>query len=209
MFVYNTYFRKRGKTEIKNLLILIIAILYLCTVFFPINNAFESTSYNIIYVDDDNIDGPWDGSSDHPYNNLQDAINAALNGDIIYVFSGVYSQYAIVNKSVNLVGENKNNTIIDGNSTLARIIQIDVSNVSISNFSLVNSIKTELAQAIYVFNNNFQIKNIKISDCIIKDNGKGIYLNNVTNISITNCDIHNNFAQSILAGKVDNIFINN
>ncbi|MFO8077218.1 MAG: hypothetical protein R6U21_01050 [Thermoplasmatota archaeon] len=30
-----------------------------------------------IYVDDDNISGPWEGTIDHPYQCIQDAIDAA------------------------------------------------------------------------------------------------------------------------------------
>ena len=31
-------------------------------------------SNNTIYVDDDNISGPWDGTSEHPYRFIQQAI---------------------------------------------------------------------------------------------------------------------------------------
>ena len=49
------------------------------------NSAYgnKSNNYNInfnsiiIYVDDDNINGPWNGTAEHPYRTINDAINYA------------------------------------------------------------------------------------------------------------------------------------
>jgi hypothetical protein len=49
-----------------------------------------------IYVDDDNTDGPWDGTMEHPYQHIQDGVVAASDGDIIYVFSGEYYENIVV-----------------------------------------------------------------------------------------------------------------
>ena len=47
-----------------------------------------SISYrNTIYVDDDNTEGPWRGSQEYPYQHIQDAIDAASDGDAVYVYS--------------------------------------------------------------------------------------------------------------------------
>ena len=80
--------------------------------------ANNSNQEDIIYVDDDNTEGPWDGSMEHPYNIIQYAIENASNGDTVFVFSGIYSDYFSENyacvkitKSINLVGEDKNTTI--------------------------------------------------------------------------------------------------
>ena len=47
----------------------------------------------ILYVDDDNIQGPWDGTLEHPYRRIQQGLNAANPGDTIYVFIGIYHEY--------------------------------------------------------------------------------------------------------------------
>jgi parallel beta-helix repeat protein len=70
----------------------------------------------IIYVDDDNTEGPWDGTQEHPYQYIQDAIDNASDGDTIYVKSGTYYRNEIVDKTVNLFGENRDTTIVDGRS---------------------------------------------------------------------------------------------
>jgi parallel beta-helix repeat protein len=81
---------------------------------FTVNGLIDNGT-NTIYVDDDNTIGPWDGSIQFPYNSIQDAIIAADNGDCIYVLNGTYIENIELDKKLTLIGENKNNTIIDGN----------------------------------------------------------------------------------------------
>jgi parallel beta-helix repeat protein len=53
------------------------------------------------------------GSGPGNYSDIQSAINNANVGDTVFVYSGVYPADLIVNKSINLIGENKENTIIE------------------------------------------------------------------------------------------------
>lgn len=72
----------------------------------------------IIYVDDDNTEGPWDGTIEHPFQYIMDAVNIIENGDTIFVFNGVYNQTLEIDfdfqMNFSLKGENKENTHIDG-----------------------------------------------------------------------------------------------
>ena len=61
-----------------------------------------------IYVDDDNIDGPWDGTHDHPFNKIQDGIDNANDNDIIRVFEGIYDETQLSRNPVNI---NKNQQV--------------------------------------------------------------------------------------------------
>jgi len=54
------------------------------------------------------------GSGPGNYTSIQDAINDASDGDTIFVFNGTYYENVIIDKSVKLVGENRNTTVIDG-----------------------------------------------------------------------------------------------
>jgi pectin methylesterase-like acyl-CoA thioesterase len=85
--------------------------------------AFDTQSVkadpNTIYVDDDNISGPWDGTPEHPYQNIISALEHASANDTIYVYNGTYYENVIVDKSINLIGEDRNSTIIDGSGTHA------------------------------------------------------------------------------------------
>jgi parallel beta-helix repeat protein len=71
------------------------------------------------------------------YATIQAAINAANDGDTIYVRNGTYYENVVVNKTVSLCGENSSNTIIDGNET-ADCVQVTAVNVRISDFTIRN-----------------------------------------------------------------------
>ena len=57
---------------------------------------FVLTSLNTIYVDDDNIQGPWDGTQKYPYRYIQDAIDNASERDTIFVYNGTYFENLII-----------------------------------------------------------------------------------------------------------------
>ena len=73
------------------------------------------------------------------YASIQEAIDNAADGDTIFVKEGMYHENVVVNKSLSLVGENVDTTIIDGNPPEGyRIpIQIQCDNVSVSGFKLL------------------------------------------------------------------------
>ena len=52
------------------------------------------------------------------YPTIQQAIDSANNGDTILVKKGYYPETLIVNKSISIVGEDRNLTIIDGQKKL-------------------------------------------------------------------------------------------
>ena len=74
----------------------------------------EGSTNNFVYVDNDNINGPWDGTQEHPYQHIQDAIDNSLENCKIFVYEGTYYENVIVNKTIELIGENKASTQIDG-----------------------------------------------------------------------------------------------
>jgi nitrous oxidase accessory protein len=48
------------------------------------------------------------------YSTIQAAVNAASSGDIISIASGVYYENVVMNKSVKILGENSNSTVVRG-----------------------------------------------------------------------------------------------
>lgn len=144
---------------------------------------------NIIYVDDSNIVGPWDGTIEHPYQNIQDGVNAAISGNIVFVYAGTYYENVLISKSLNLIGENNETTIIDGcrnNDT----ITINSQGVTVSDFTITNSSHNATGgwwkAGIRVIGSNNIMKNN-----IIKDNLLGIFGKQVENITIINNKFYN------------------
>ena len=72
------------------------------------------------------------------YPNIQDAINNANEGDTVFVKNGTYPENVVVNKTIVLVGESKESTIING-SQVGSVVTVNASNVEASGFTIMNS----------------------------------------------------------------------
>ncbi len=80
------------------------------------------------------------GSGPGNYSRIQDAINDSHDGDTVFVYddSSPYYENLIVNNSINLKGENKTSTIIDGQGR-NDVVFILANNVNISNFVFIQT----------------------------------------------------------------------
>lgn len=77
-------------------------------------------------------------NKDEEYTTIQQAINEADFGDIIYARNGIYPENVVVNKTVSLLGESKFNTIIDGEGS-GNVILVSADNVTLAGFTIQNS----------------------------------------------------------------------
>ena len=163
-----------------------------------------------VYVNSDNINGPWNGTYEHPYQFIQDGIDNASHGDIIYVFSGTYKENVIVNKELTLIGENNQSTIIDGNFSNNTIF-VEASSVTINGFTIINSRDSSWKSGILVTQFDGYpaelLTDISIVNCIITNNRCGIKLSIVDGCYISNCIINSNSAHSIYVLYSENIKI--
>ena len=66
------------------------------------------------------------------YPTIQAAIDNASEGDTIFVKKGVYVENPVVNKSVSLVGEDRDATVIDVTAGL----KVESNNVTITGFTI-------------------------------------------------------------------------
>lgn len=73
------------------------------------------------------------------YTTIQSAINHANNGDTVFVKKGYYPETLVVNKSISIIGEDRNLTVIDGQKKLSQIVLLEADNITFSNFTLGNS----------------------------------------------------------------------
>ncbi len=169
--------------------------------------------YNIIYVDDDNTDGPWDGTIVHPYQYIQDGIDNASDADTVFVYNGTYVENLIVQKSVNLIGKDRNTTVIDGNRS-GSVINITTDEVTINGFTIQNGECDEESGGILVrdFNSTRIINNIIYNNSILGinlDGGFGYIIER--NIFISNdigieCNSnHSNISYNFFINNVEGI----
>jgi len=136
------------------------------------------------------------GSGAGNYSKIQSAIDNASDGDKVYVFNGTYYENVKVRKSISLVGEDRNSTIIDGQNK-GSVIQVKVESVSIENFKIRNGTNG-------VGNNGVKdwLNNITISRNIIVNNDKGVKLSYSENVNITgNIITENNYGIAFYESK--------
>jgi parallel beta-helix repeat protein len=83
------------------------------------------------------------GSGPANHTTIQNAINHSENGDTVYVYNGNYTEKIIINKSIFLLGENRNNTTIIGEFIESAndniVITIKADNVHISGFNITGA----------------------------------------------------------------------
>jgi len=144
-----------------------------------IENTHPASRGNWLYVG---------GSGPGNYTKIQNAINAALDGDTVFVYHYLspYHENIIIKKSINLIGENKNNTmILCDDAAFDVVIDIIADNVTVSGFHIKNPNGLIGIQIVSNFNN--------INNNIIDVYGDGLFLHLVAekNIifenSIVNC----------------------
>lgn len=97
------------------------------------------------------------------FSTIQDGIDAADTGDIIYVFNGTYFENVVIDKSITLIGEDRNNTIIDGR-VAGNVIKVNADYVTIKNFTIQHSGRIFPNSGINLSSNNNLIENNFITD---------------------------------------------
>jgi len=157
-----------------------------------------------IYVDDDNITGPWDGTPEHPYKNIISGLAHASDGDTIFVYNGTYYEHLVVNKRVSLIGQNKHGTIIDGSKT-GNVVEVVVNNAIVMNFTIQHSGLIYHNSGVYLE----EITSSTISHSIITNNYKGIYLIDSSNNILTDNDISQNREAIYMTNSNNNTSTNN
>jgi parallel beta-helix repeat protein len=131
------------------------------------------------------------------YTRIQEAIDVANPEDTIYVRNGTYCENLFINKTISLVGENPEITIIDGgtsNETFSPVVYVygeEAKDVSICNFTIRGS---NNAWGIYIlFHANAWVENN-----VIVNNSGGIVADLSDNNTFINNTVINNKSEGIL-----------
>lgn len=151
-------------------------------------------SAKTIIVDDNGTPG-----IDCNYTKIQWAIDNASIGDTVFVKNGTYYENVVVNKSISLVGEDIDTTIIDGEGS-GDVVRITADWVNIAGFSVTNG---EYGIYLYSSNNNVTNNNITMNK------NRGLYIYYSSNNNISNNNISNNHIGMSLVSAPDNTIIEN
>jgi parallel beta-helix repeat protein len=163
--------------------------------------------------------------SGRAYSSIQDAINASSSGDTVYVFPGAYYEELIIDKSISLIGEDNDYTVIEGKESY-RTITVYSDWVNITGFSLRNAggKDVDLDSAILIDSSshcriesnhidssevrgivlNNSDNNLLTNNLISKNNYSGIYLSYSHNNNISKNQILENSAGIYLRGSDNN-----
>jgi parallel beta-helix repeat protein len=135
---------------IKNGLVLGVVVLFIGLIVFPVSgnlllrkNSNSIFNSNTLYVG---------GGGPGNYSKIQDAIDNTSDGDTVFVYddSSPYYENIQINKSINLIGEDRNTTVIDATGSNNNIdIMSDA--VNINGFTLQNPNKYGIESCIFGF----------------------------------------------------------
>jgi len=176
-----------------------LLLLLFCLIFISLASRFKISARAQEY--DSTVDPNREGPG--YFRTIQEAINNATAGQTIFVVNGTYNETLLIDKAISLVGQNRDNTTIDG-SQLSNVISITADNVAMKGFHVRNSSPTKGA-AIRMDRTN----NNLIAENYISDSYQGIYLSSSNNNTILgNTLAGNDYCVEIFSSS-NNIVSNN
>jgi parallel beta-helix repeat protein len=172
------------------------------------------------------------GSGPGNYTTIQSAIDAANPGDSVYVYDdrSPYSEFIYISKSIHLIGEDKNTTIIEGiDDEFMGVLQISGTFFTrIQSFTIINTMLLDVgiccASNFYLTVTDMTIisedggiivdsgSHNTITSCTLTSkSGSGITIHSSSKNKVTNCNVINNDQHGIsLQESSDNkIYHNN
>lgn len=178
----------------------------LAVIFIFSSNISLGSSYDI-YVDNNYSEDDSDGSSEKPYAKISKAIEkSGSGGKRIYISNGTYNENLILNKGVELYGQDRNKTIIknSGNGIIAKG-ENEIKNLTIIGGSSAITFegkgemdKCNIKNASRIGINltpksdEFKLKNSKISS-----NSKGLFIQMRRKVEIMNNEFTNNREEGV------------
>jgi len=133
-----------------------------------------------IYVDDDFVDNP----TEHKWDTIQEGINDANNGDTVIVYSGLYVENVVVDKSINITGIGY--PVVDAGGS-GSAITLSANGITLEGFKATNSESSWGNAGIKVISNRNTITGDNATY-----NGYGILLSSSSDNTITENNASNN-----------------
>ena len=135
-----------------------ISVFLLVQLIFTINISADSQEYDFVV----------DKSGNADFTSIQQAIDNARPGSTVYVKSGEYKEIIQIKKSLSLVGEDKESTLINPISEKNKYaIYVGASNVFVSGFTVTNEAPGLYSQGIKISSEYTTINNCNIYDTAV------------------------------------------
>lgn len=186
---------------------LIIALILLLILGLETKNPIRGAQVygQTLFVDDDNIAGPWDGTQQYPFKDITTALINALDGDIVFVCNGTYNERLNVTKQITLQGQNRYATVIDGNQT-GEVVRITASKANVSELTIQSSGSDSESSGISIIGTNENY----VDHTIIRDCTNGIRLYQSTSTLVANNTVSdNNYGITISGVNASTLVANN
>ena len=160
----------------------------------------------IIYVDGSNVHGPWEGTSEHPFQYIQDGIDASSDGDTVYVYNGTYNESLFISTSITLFGEQT--TIVQG-AYRPILITVCAEDVMLQNLLVQNSGGYPGNAGVLLWSPHALLLNCTFyrtrtgiltqntsghifENCTFSNNGIGISLSSTSTVTVKDCTFGQN-----------------
>jgi len=138
-------------------------------------NANFQLGMDDVYVATWGSDDTGTGEPGNPYRTIAKGVLEVNHNGNIHVEAGTYYEALTINKNLNLICENQDTTIIDGNNTF-RPLTIYSTTFNINNFTIQNGRVTST-----VYDGGYA-----------EAHGGGIYIGTLGTVNMNNCTIQNN-----------------
>lgn len=160
-----------------------MVILFLAVDSFPLIQGGMFSPWNFTFiVDNTNTAGPWDGTPEHPFRYIQDAIDSAIDGDSICVNQGTYIEHIVIDKRLYIQAGYLGGIIFDGNN-MGTTLTITADNTMLCGFVIQHSQSAGIL---------LKANHTQIVYCQIKNNGgPGVYIHGSYNYFESNHIEHN------------------
>jgi len=144
-----------------------------------------------------------------PNGSIQRAINEAAEGETILVKSGTYREYPIiVNKTLTIIGESMEDSILDGEGAASIIFLITANNVIIKNFTIRNTNKSDKIRGTAI--RIFKSTNVQINKVTAKNNYVGVEFLSTNFAIVARCKIFEGVWGIYIHDKsANNVFFSN
>jgi len=141
---------------------------------------------------------------------IQEALNSSsvVDGDIINVRSGKYREQVFVNKSVSLVGQDPDTTVVDGSARGGVVFNIlNTVNVRLENFTVQNTTDVGGAYGLQLY----RTSNTTIRNVIVTNAYYGLVINNSSQCRVLDSQTVENYNAGIvfLGGSSNNTLVGN